>query len=377
MYHNALKTEYNSYRESHLNGRYITGSRIAPLLKKLGEYFKIYVEGSSVQKRPIHSIQLGNGIKRILIWSQMHGNESTTTKSIFDLINFLKVNNSILESCTLLIIPILNPDGAEVYTRLNANAVDLNRDAQALTQPESRILHECFHKFRPDFCFNLHGQRTIFSVGATSKPATVSFLSPAENEARTVTNTRKIAMELIVSMNAELQKLIPNQIALYDDGFNLNCVGDTFQALGVPTVLFEAGHFENDYNREETRFFIYHALVVALNTIASHELTGSNYQDYFSVPQNDKCFFDLIIRNAMHSGERVDIAVQYQERLEDGKILFVPKIEKMERLNGFFGHKEYDADGNAISNIDMSSIEAGQESDFIMLNNAKYSLLKA
>jgi hypothetical protein len=46
-----------------------------------------------------------------------------------------------------------------------------------------------------------------------------------------------------------LQRYIPGQIGRFDDSFNLNC-GDTFQAMGVPTLLFEAGHFEGDYQRK-------------------------------------------------------------------------------------------------------------------------------
>ena len=247
MYPSALETALNSNKEQQLFGRYITNSMIEPLLNKLPKNAKVSVEGLSVEKRSIYSIKLGTGKKRILLWSQMHGNESTTTKALFDIINTLQKQNSILESCTLLIIPILNPDGAEAYTRLNANEVDLNRDAQALTQPESKVLRDCFERFQPNFCFNLHGQRTIYSVAKTNKSATLSFLSPAEDAERSITKTRKIAMELIVAMNKNLQKLIPEQIALYDDGFNHNCVGDTFQSLGVPTILFEAGHYKDDY----------------------------------------------------------------------------------------------------------------------------------
>jgi len=108
------------------------------------------------------------------MWSQMHGNESTTTKAVIDLLNYLKHDSvnalEIANQCTLKIIPILNPDGARDYTRVNANQIDLNRDAQDLTQPESRILKEEYDYFRPDFCFNLHDQRTIFNVGKTNKP---------------------------------------------------------------------------------------------------------------------------------------------------------------------------------------------------------------
>jgi murein tripeptide amidase MpaA len=54
---------------------------------------------------------------------------------------------------------MLNPDGADMYTRLNANEVDLNRDSQNLTQPESKVLREIFDLFQPHYCFNLHDQQ--------------------------------------------------------------------------------------------------------------------------------------------------------------------------------------------------------------------------
>jgi len=65
------------------------------------------------------------GSKKKFMWSQLHGNESTTTKALFDVLNILKEKNefskTILEQCTIKIIPMLNPDGARFYTRLNAN----------------------------------------------------------------------------------------------------------------------------------------------------------------------------------------------------------------------------------------------------------------
>lgn len=375
MYQNALETALNPYKETQLSGRYITNSMIEPLLKNLPKKASVSAEGMSVEKRIIYSVKLGTGKKRILIWSQMHGNESTTTKALFDVLNTFKNQDAILEACTFLIIPILNPDGAEVYTRLNANHVDLNRDAQALTQPESNVLRDCFDRFKPDFCFNLHGQRTIYSVENTSKSAAVSFLSPSENTERTITKTRKIAMELIAEINNDLQEYIPNQIALYDDGYNINCVGDTFQSLGVPTVLFEAGHYPNDYSREITRALIYKALMRAFNVISEKELTGKGYQDYLQIPRNGISFLDIIIRNASHEGFILDIGILYQERLIDNTIHFVPKIEKIERLDGFFGHKEYDANHFKVLNVNHSPLQLGSDNDFVIINNEKYSLL--
>ena len=61
----------------------------------------------------------------------MHGNESTTTKALFDVLNVFADDDSkdvkkILNDCTIAIIPMLNPDGAKAYTRTNANDIDLN-----------------------------------------------------------------------------------------------------------------------------------------------------------------------------------------------------------------------------------------------------------
>ena len=165
MHSEFIKSLFNSYKESSLFGRYIHTESIINLLKD--SKLKTYVDriGTSVNNENIYSITIGSGSKKILMWSQMHGNESTTTKAIFDILNVLTasetLSNTILKSCTLKIIPILNPDGAKAYTRLNANQIDLNRDAQELSQPESKVLRAVFEDFKPDFCFNLHGQRIL------------------------------------------------------------------------------------------------------------------------------------------------------------------------------------------------------------------------
>jgi hypothetical protein len=251
---------HSQNKETSLFGRYITLSHIEPLLQG----YNAEIIGKSVLFKPIYKLQFGTGKTKILIWSQMHGNESTTTKGLFDYIKFLHSNTieskRILSAFTFCILPMLNPDGAQMYIRENANAVDLNRDAQNLSQPESRVLRKIFEEFQPNYCYNLHDQRTIFGAGNSGKPATVSFLAPAYNESRDINDVRLNAINIIVAMNDVLQNYIPNQIGRFDDSFNNNCVGDTFQLLKVPTILFEAGHFPNDYEREETRKYIFIAL---------------------------------------------------------------------------------------------------------------------
>ncbi|MHA7844266.1 MAG: M14 family metallopeptidase [Winogradskyella sp.] len=376
-----LKSLYALLKSPDLFGRYITNSDIEKCLKKIPSSISSVI-GYSVENRPIYCLRIGSGPKRVLMWSQMHGNESTTTKALFDCLNLFLTNNefpnTILESCTLLIIPILNPDGAERYTRFNANEVDLNRDAQDLSQPESKVLKDAFNDFNPDYCFNLHGQRTIYNVGATPKSSILSFLSPSQNEERTLTSNRKKAMALIVEINDMLQQIIPDCVARYDDGFNLNCVGDTFQSLKVPTVLFEAGHYPKDYDREEIRYLMFLAVLKALEVISGNGNNGfAAYQDYFKIPENSKQFYDIIIRNATLqdiSAQVTDIGIQYEERLVERKIEFIPKIEVISKLNDFYGHKEIDAEGKVVKSPYNATVKVTNENDFVLINNEKITL---
>lgn len=378
-----LKKEYPQYKETTLFGRYINFDHIRNLLEKHSMHFDVSILGKSILDEDIHFIKVGSGAKRILMWSQMHGNESTTTKAVFDLLNVLSQSDNdavkrVLEGCTIGIIPMLNPDGSRAYTRLNANQVDLNRDAQNLSQPESQILRKCFEDFEPDFCFNLHGQRTIFSAGQTNKPATVSFLSPAQDKDCSITKSRKEAMDVIAKMNENLQNQIPGQVGIYDDAFNINCVGDTFQTLNVPTILFEAGHYPNDYDREKVRELIFQSFWVGLNEIVFGNMKGSKAESYLTIPQNDKLFYDIIIRNAKLGEDDVqqisDIAIQYEEKLHQNQVVFIPKIERISDLSGFFGHKEINANEQMVFSENNKVLKEGLAIDFVLINSEKHSL---
>ncbi|MBD0822783.1 M14 family zinc carboxypeptidase [Aestuariibaculum marinum] len=370
----TIKSLYLNHKESRLSHRYITNNHIKPILDSLSSQLKFESIGKSVLNDDIYAFKIGFGDKRILMWSQMHGNESTTTKAIFDLTNTLLSNDSsiqhILNGCTLYIIPILNPDGAKAYTRINANEVDLNRDAQNLTQPESLVLKAAFEAFKPHYCYNLHGQRTIFSAGNTNKSATVSFLSPAQDQECTISSNRKIAMEIISVMNDALQKEIPGQVGVYDDAFNLNCVGDTFQSKNIPTILFEAGHFHEDYGREKTRELIYMSYLTSFDYIVNNNVLGDNYEAYLDIPENEKLFLDVIIRDASAG----DIGIMFQERLVNNEVVFVPKVDKIEDLKGFYAHKTIQANGLEVLNEQGNAINLGDENVFVIINNEKISL---
>ncbi|WP_353079536.1 M14 metallopeptidase family protein [Flavobacterium sp.] len=342
-----LATEY--LYES-IQGRYVTATHLDSFLETLPSTFKISTVGFSVKQQPIKAIQFGEGKVKILIWSQMHGNESTTTKGLIDYLNFLHHNENEFETLsklvTFYIIPILNPDGAAAYTRENANGVDLNRDAFECTQPESKVLRKVLETFTPDYCFNLHDQRTIFGLVESQKPATMSFLTASYNEARTLNSVREKAAAVIVDINNELQKYIPNQVGRFDDSFNINCTGDYFTSRGFPTILFEAGHYTNDYNRDEVRKLVFIAIKAAISFINENDIVSNDLDNYLNIYQNNKCFYDFIFKNVKINDNNVEknikFAVQYKEVLKGNDIVFIPEIIQIENLDTFFAHQTID-----------------------------------
>ena len=376
----ALFEDYNSFKNHKISGRYIQQKDIQVLLDKLGEEFSLKEIGASVLGKPIHSIQFGNGSIKILAWSQMHGNESTTTKAIFDLLNYISLHKaeplveSILNNCSLCIIPMLNPDGAEAYTRVNANEIDLNRDAQDLSQPESRILSQVFKNFNPDFCLNLHDQRTIFSAGNNPEPAVLSFLTPSMDKDRQIFPSRIKSMQLIAKIAQDLSELLPGRIGRYDDGFNINCTGDTFQSTQTPTILFEAGHFPGDYKREETRKYVFLALVSVLKSISEKNFQQIDYQKYQEIPENKKLFNDIILRDSNSENGVVDIAIQYKEVIKDGKLAFFPEIEKIAPKIKKFAHKEIFCENKKIEINDENMLTENVIVNKIVLNGVELPL---
>ena len=375
-----LEQLFSQYNEETIHGRYIALDSIEPLLQKLNTNNQLQVIGKSVLGKSIYSYEIGEGKTKIFLWSQMHGNESTTTKALFDFLNVLQSGSELaqklLNTFTFFSIPMLNPDGAALYTRENANKVDLNRDSQDLTQPESKLLRAIFESFKPDFCFNLHDQRTIFGVSDTGKPATLSFLAPSYNEEREINESRLKAINLIASINEVLQEYLPGQIGRFDDSFNMNCIGDTFQYLGVPTLLFEAGHFANDYEREETRKYIFMALISSFKILSENVIVSNGIDKYLNIPQNKVVFYDFMYKNIKINYDGIEIitnfAAQYKEELIENQICFNAYVSQIGNLDDYFGHFEYDAKG-ALYKDDFDNIpKLNQKADFYLDNSIKF-----
>ena len=62
---------YADNSESELSGLRILFNDIEPLINDLSSDYNISILGTSENKIPIYKISIGEGQKRILIWSQM------------------------------------------------------------------------------------------------------------------------------------------------------------------------------------------------------------------------------------------------------------------------------------------------------------------
>ncbi|MGJ8666125.1 MAG: M14 family zinc carboxypeptidase [Patiriisocius sp.] len=358
---------YKQNFEASLSGRYVTINHIENLLDSYAVIFEIEVAGTSENGVEIPMVKFGTGPKKVLVWSQMHGNESTTTKAIFDFFKFIsslgpfqKQVEIFLKKYSFTIIPILNPDGAKLYTRENANKVDLNRDANNLTQKESQVLRTIFNKEKPDLCLNMHDQRSIFGLKGKF-PATISFLAPAANNKRTITPARNAAISYIDRAIAGLNEMIPNKIGRFDDGYNPNCVGDAFTTAGVPTILFEAGHSPGDYEREVSRSYIFFALI-AMFDISQFSERNKDIT-YFDIPENEKIFNDVVLNGVFISEEKpaCQVCLQYKEILKDNAVAFELTIDGIYNETEKLGHQTFELDGEEILINSQGNFHIGQK----------------
>lgn len=367
----------NDFLYHSIKGRYLILEQIEVFLNTLHKGFTIQEIGKSELGNKISSITFGHGTTKILIWSQMHGNESTTTKGLIDFLNYCNKDTTYFQflcsNFTFAIVPMLNPDGAQLYTRENANKVDLNRDALNCSQAESKVLRNLVEIFKPDFCFNLHDQRTIFGIIETKKPATMSFLTAAYNESGEFNTTRIKAAQVINGIVKNLEEFIPGQIGRFDDTFNLNCTGDYFTNKGIPTILFEAGHFKDDYERDIVRKYVFISLQSAIYHINENDVVKNVLENYLNIFQNNKCFVDIIFKNVKiienNVEKNINFAVQFTEVLKNNGIDFEARIYEVDNLSSLFGHREYDGLGELFSSSYGEVPQIGEKADFYIGEN--------
>jgi len=141
-------------------------NHINTIVDENGDIAKKWVIGQSVEGRDIPAIVIGNGPRYAIIDGSMHGNEKTGTFACLRiaelLIQYYRSDPSWvskLAEYTVIIIPVLNPDGFARNGRGNANGVDLNRQfppGGTTTEPEAWALRNLMATYTPTIYINIH-----------------------------------------------------------------------------------------------------------------------------------------------------------------------------------------------------------------------------
>ena len=180
------------------------------------------VVGHSVEGRPVNCQRIGDGEYVVLMMASIHGNEAAGTPLLNRLAEHVVENPELLAGVTLVLLPVVNPDGVESGQRYNARGVDLNRNfpaenrqnssrygLNALSEPEALAIYQVINDTLPNHIVTLHEPLQC-----------VDFDGPADELATAMSNFCPLPVKKLGSR--------PGSLGSY--------AGVT---LGVPTITFE------------------------------------------------------------------------------------------------------------------------------------------
>ena len=321
-------------------------------LKKLG--IKTTEVGRSYARREIYQIEWGKGKTKVFMWSQMHGDEPTATSALVDMFVFLQKNREKIgwvkrleEKLTIRAVPMLNPDGAELFQRRNLQSIDINRDAMDLKTPEGNLLLKLRNEWQPEIGFNLHNQNSLTTVGRTAKQASISLLAVSGNAQNKTNDGHERNKRICALVIAALNQFIPGHIGRYDDSFNPRAFGDTLSGLGTPVILIETG----GHHGKDEMFLIkmnFIAFLTALQSLADGSERAADPKVYETLPYNSSGrIFNIIFRraNIINYGKTqesfiADIGVNAERRR--AQFLTPTYVREVGDLTIYEGLDEYD-----------------------------------
>jgi protein MpaA len=156
----------------------------------------------SVKGRKIENFLFGNGGPTALVIGGIHGDEQPGIELAEDLIKYLSANRTVDNRGRILVMPMANPDGFAVGTRVNARGVDINRNFPtkdfgsgnlsincypgefAASEPETVAILEIAFQYRPRLIMAFH-----------SELGCVNFDGPAENMAEIISKSNGLPVQ--------------------------------------------------------------------------------------------------------------------------------------------------------------------------------------
>ena len=303
--------------------------------------FNTKLIGHSFLGKPIRSVHFGNGPIRVLVWSQMHGNESTGLRAMMELLTewASHKSHSPFDKLTIVYIPQLNPDGAEKWTRRNAQEIDLNRDLRAKQSPEIECFVRLLDAFRPDIALNLHDQRTFFSQKGHGESSSLALAVPEASESLSadsiITSNRRFLRHYILQMYNSIKPSERRGWSVFDESYYPRSIGEYVQESGCATLLVESGVVGTDLSRslsvQQAKSFLKSFLSGLSADKLSHDHSADTHLDGIQAwpfPRNEQGLVDLKVQNAQiqcyGKSWETDLAIWLKDAYQKGKPCFIP-----------------------------------------------------
>ena len=204
--------------------------------------YETRVIGYSVQGQPITAYYFGSGSQTILYTGAIHGSELSSKYTMESWISELSQRaGDIPADRQVVVVPVMNPDGAARAMRYNANNINLNRNfptynwtsntvvsggrveagaggSRAASEPETQALIQLTHQLRPRLVVTYH------SLGS-------------------LVNSNDVGMSISVGQQYSRlvgYQFIPNSQTSVIFGFEMTgTYEDWLLELGIPAILIE------------------------------------------------------------------------------------------------------------------------------------------
>ncbi|WP_115789399.1 M14 family zinc carboxypeptidase [Arthrobacter silvisoli] len=283
---------------------------------------ELEVIGKTVKGRDLHLVKYVTDPAKptILYLTQQHGNEQLTTEGAMQFIKHLGTANSadILDGVNILIVPMLNADGAmgdvnfplddyvakgdRHLTRYNAEGVDLNRDHVAKIQPETQALHNnVMRKYRIDYMIDLHHQGTRAERDGKLVSGSILYPTTPNADPAVVQKSKQLGSVVFSSVDSTGW----GHLGKYEGGsaetISRNGIAVEY---GIATLLFEmrgmSDHYLDGYALgQRSNGYLIKQTVITLTSTAAAIADGS-------IADADTSFWDSLVTQTSRPGEEAD-----------------------------------------------------------------------
>ncbi len=248
------------------------------------------VEGRAIPVLKISGDTYGTNPDKIkmIMFAMLHGNEHSGKEGSLKLIREFANGNldHFLGNIDLMVLPLMNPDGAEETQRRNAQNIDLNRDHLALESPESQALRTLFMDYLPEVSVDVHeyfpygsaweefGYRKDFDmqIGLVTNPNISSEIIQYQNDTF-LPFMKEYIEERGYSFHNYLVGGIPNESVTRHSTVDINDGRQSMGILNTFSMIYEGKNGRDRYadNIEERANCQYESMVGLLEFVSQNK----------------------------------------------------------------------------------------------------------